>query len=134
MRTSGPNGLDDTHALDQPGGRPAPASFYDYGTAQLTAATGRTFLRVGDHSHAREVLTAAVGDLCPIGRRHRVLILIDLATAELHSRNLAAACSHATQAAELLHKVTYAVDTARLRAFRTAARRVSDQHSSPRPR
>jgi transcriptional regulator with XRE-family HTH domain len=110
-------------ALDQPGGPPSPASFHHYGTAQLTAATGRILLRAGDHSHAHEVLTAAVGDPRPAGRRHRVLMLVDLATAELHSGNLAAACSHATQAAELLHQTAYAVGTVRLRAFRTAAQR-----------
>jgi hypothetical protein len=32
-------------ALDQPGGRPAPASFHDYGSAQLTAATGESCSR-----------------------------------------------------------------------------------------
>jgi hypothetical protein len=111
-------------ALDQPGGSPTPALFPDHGTAQLTAATGRILLRVGDHNHAREVLTAAVADPRPIGRRQRVLILVDLATAELHSGNLAAACSHATQAAELLHLAAYSVGTARLRAFRIAAQRL----------
>jgi hypothetical protein len=52
-----------------------------------------------------------------------VLILVDLATAELHSSNLAAACSFVTQAAELLQQTAYAVGTARLREFRTAAQR-----------
>jgi transcriptional regulator with XRE-family HTH domain len=108
--------------LDQPGGRPALTSFHYHGTAQLTAATGHILLRAGDHSHACEVLTAAVGDdPCMTGRRHRVLILIDLATAELRSGNHAGACSHATQAAELLQQAAYAIGTARLRAFRTAA-------------
>jgi hypothetical protein len=113
-------------ALDQPGGRPAPALFHDHGTVQLTAATGRVFLRVGDHSHAREVLTAAVGDPHPAGRRHRVLVLVDLATAELRSGDLAAACSRATQAADLLQWAAYAVGTGRLRTFRTAAQRPLD--------
>jgi transcriptional regulator with XRE-family HTH domain len=108
-------------ALDQPGGRPAPASFHDRGTAQLTAATGRVLLRIGDNNHACEVLTAAVDDPHLVGRRHRVQVLVDLATAELHSGNLPAACFHATQAAELLQQGAYAVGTARLRAFRTAA-------------
>jgi hypothetical protein len=116
--------LDRTQAVrDQPGGRPAPASFQHHGAAQLTATTGRVLLSGGDHSRAREVLTAAVGDLRATQRRHRVLILIDLATAEMHSGNLAAACSHATQAAELLQGATYAVGVARLRAFRAAAQR-----------
>ena len=97
-------------ALDQPGGRSAPASFH-HGTAHLTATTGRVLLRVGDYSHAREVLTAALGDPRTTGRRHRILILVDLATAELHSGNPAAACSHATQAAELLHRTVYTVGT-----------------------
>lgn len=113
-------------ALDQPGGRPAPASFHDHGTAQLIAATGRVLLRVGDHSHAREVLTAAVGDPHLPGRRHRVLVLVDLATAELHSGDLAAACSHATQAADLLQRAAYTVGAGSLRAFRTAAQRPLD--------
>jgi transcriptional regulator with XRE-family HTH domain len=110
-------------ALDQPGGRSAPASFHHHGTAQLAAATGRVLLRLGDYTHACDVLTAAVGDPHPIGRRQRVLILIDLATAELHCGNLAAACSYATRAAELLQQPAYSVGTARLRAFRTAAQR-----------
>jgi hypothetical protein len=49
--------------------------------------------------------------------------LIDLATAELHSGDLPAACSHATQAADLLHHTAYAAGAAQLRAFRTAAQR-----------
>ena len=110
-------------ALDQPGGRPAPVSFHRHGTTQLTAATGRVLLQFGDHSHAREMLTAAVGDPHSRGRRCHVLVLVDLAMAELHSGNLAAACAHATQAAELLHQAAYAVGAARLRAFRTAAQR-----------
>jgi hypothetical protein len=80
-------------AADQTGGRPAPASFRHHGTTQLTAATGRILLSTGDHSRAREVLTAAAGDSRPIGRRQRVLILVDLAAAELHIGDLAAACS-----------------------------------------
>jgi transcriptional regulator with XRE-family HTH domain len=116
--------LDRAHtALDQPGGRSAPASFHHYGTTQLTAATGSVLLRAGDYNDAHEALTAAVDDFRPIGRRQRVLILVDLATTELHSGNLPTAFSHATQAADLLQQATYAVGTARLRAFRTAAQR-----------
>jgi transcriptional regulator with XRE-family HTH domain/tetratricopeptide (TPR) repeat protein len=108
-------------AIDQPSGHPAPASFHRHGTAQLTATTGHILLQVGDHSHACEMLTAAVDNPRPTGRRQHVLILIDLATAELHSGNLAAACYHATQAARLLQQTVYTVGIARLRAFRTAA-------------
>jgi hypothetical protein len=46
--------------LDQIGDRSAPASFHHYGAAQLTAATGRVLLQLGNHSDARELLTAAV--------------------------------------------------------------------------
>ncbi len=116
--------LNRAHAtIERPSGHPALASFHDHGTEHLTAATGRVLLRIGDHSQARKVLSAAVGGSRPTGRRLRVLILIDLATAELHSGDLAAACSHATQAAELLHWTAYAVGAARLHAFRTAAQR-----------
>jgi hypothetical protein len=69
------------------------------------------------------VLNAAVGNPRSTGRRQRVLILVDVATAELRSGNLAAACSHATQAAELLQRAVYTVGTARLRAFRAVAER-----------
>jgi transcriptional regulator with XRE-family HTH domain len=110
-------------ALDQSSGHFSRWSFQDYGTTQLAAATGRVLLSTGDHNHAREVLNAAVGDFRSIGRRQRALIIIDLATVELHSSNLAAACSYATQAAHLLHQAPYAVGNARLHAFRAAAQR-----------
>jgi ATP/maltotriose-dependent transcriptional regulator MalT len=109
--------------LDQPGGRPAPASFDDHGTVHRTAVIGHVRLRAGDHCSARDVLTAAVSDPRPTWRRQRVLVLIDLATAELQSGDLPAAWSHATQAAELLQHAVFAVGIARLRAFRTAANR-----------
>jgi hypothetical protein len=51
-------------ALNQVAGRSAPASFHYHGTAQLTAATGRVLLLVGDYDQACEVLTAAVADPC----------------------------------------------------------------------
>jgi len=113
-------------AVDQTGGRPAPASFLHHGTTELTVATGRILLSTGDHSRAREVLTAAADDSRPIGRRQRVLILVDLATAELHIGDLAVACSHATQAADLLQQATYWVGVTRLRAFRASAQRPLD--------
>jgi transcriptional regulator with XRE-family HTH domain len=121
-RASARDALDRAQTAFDPG-HPARTSLHYHGTAQLTAATGHILLQVGDHRRACEVLTAAAGDSRPTGRRHRVLILVDLATAELLSGNLAAACSHATQAAELLHQAAYAVGTARLCAFRTAAQR-----------
>jgi tetratricopeptide (TPR) repeat protein len=123
-RAAARDALDRAHtALDQPGGRSAPASFPHYGIAQLTAATGSVLLRTGDYSRACEVLTAAVGDFRLIGRRQRVLVLVDLATAELHSGNPPTACSLATQGADLLKQAANAVGTGRLRAFRTAAQR-----------
>jgi hypothetical protein len=73
------------------------------------------------------VLTTVVGDPALTGRQQRVLILVDLATAELHSGNLAAACSHAARAAELLHQAAYTVGTTRLRTCRTAV------HTDPTP-
>jgi hypothetical protein len=116
--------LDRTHtAFDQPAGHPAPASFHNHATAHLTATTGHVLLRADDHSSARETLTAALDQLDPTARRQRVLVLVDLATAELHSSNLPAACSRATQAADLLHQASYATGAARLRAFRDAAAR-----------
>lgn len=108
-------------ALEQPGGRPAPASFHHRSSAQLTAACGRVLLRAGDYSGACKTLTAALDQLSPAARRPRVLILIDLATAELHSNNLPESCSRATQAADLLQRLPYATGTAHLHAFRDAA-------------
>ncbi|MGH3783569.1 MAG: helix-turn-helix domain-containing protein [Pseudonocardiaceae bacterium] len=110
-------------ALDLVGGRSAPASFHNHGTAQLAAATGRVLLRAGDISDVHEVLTAALGDLPPTDRRQRVMILIDLAIAELRSSNLPDACSRATQAADLLQHAPYATGAAQLRNFRDAAAR-----------
>jgi len=120
-------------ALNQPGGRSAPASFHSHGAAQLAAVTGRILVQVGDYSHACETFNAAVDDPRPAGRRHRVLILVDLATAELRSGELAAACSHATQAAELRRQAAYAVGSVRIHAFRTDAQRSLDSRESSVP-
>ncbi len=109
--------------LNQSGGRSAPASFRTPGAAQLKAATGRVLLRTGDFGDARDVLTAALDDLRSTARRRYVLVLIDLAVVELHSSNLPAACSRATQAAELLQHAPNATGTAQLRTFRDAAAR-----------
>jgi ATP/maltotriose-dependent transcriptional regulator MalT len=89
----------------------------------LAAACGHILLRAGDYRGARTTLTAALNYLSPTARRPRVLILIDLATAELVSGDVAGSCSHATQAADLLHRLPYATGAARLRAFRDAAAR-----------
>lgn len=110
-------------ALDQPGGRSAPASFRNYGAAQLNAATGRVLLRTGEVDDARDALNAALNDLHSTARRLHVLVLIDLAVVELHSSNLPAACSRATAAAELLQNARYATGAAQLRTFRDAAAR-----------
>ncbi|MGH3778317.1 MAG: helix-turn-helix domain-containing protein [Pseudonocardiaceae bacterium] len=132
------------HALDrahtapsQPAGRPTPASPHDSGIANLAGATGHVLLQVGDHNGAREALTMALDQLRLTARRQRVLVLVDLATAELRSGNLPAACSCATQAAVLLHRAAYATGAARLRAFRSAAQplnggalRALDEHLS----
>jgi hypothetical protein len=60
---------------------------------ELAAATGHVLLHAGDHAGARDTLTAALAQSAPTPRRQRVLILIDLATAELRSGNFPAACS-----------------------------------------
>ena len=54
-------------------------------------------------------------------RRQRALLLVDLATAELHTGNLPDACVRAAQAADLLYIAPYARGSARLRAFRAGA-------------
>jgi len=113
--------LDRAHTdLDQPSGRSAPTSFRSC-CAHLSAVTGRVLLRAGDHSGACEAFTAALHQARQPPRRQRALILIDLATAELSSGNHQDACSHATQAATLLHQAAYAIGATRMRAFRAAA-------------
>jgi hypothetical protein len=89
----------------------------------MTAAVGYVLLQAGDHSEAQETLTAALDQLALPARRQRVLVLIDLATAELHSNNHHAACFHAHQAVGLLQPSSYFVGAARLRTFRKAAAR-----------
>lgn len=115
--------LDRAHALSQAAGRSTPALSRDSPTATLAIATGHVLLQAGDHSGARDTLTAVLDKSRSTPRRQRVLALVDLATAELHSGNLPAACSHATHAANLLHQATYALGAARLRAFRAVAQR-----------
>jgi tetratricopeptide (TPR) repeat protein len=116
--------LDRAHiVLDQPAGRLAPASFHNPCTTQLSAATGYVLSLGGDYIGASERLTMVLKRAHSIPRRQHVLVLIDLATAQLHSGDLPAACSHATQAAQLLSHAAYAVGAARLRAFRAATQR-----------
>ncbi|HEX2300445.1 MAG TPA: helix-turn-helix transcriptional regulator [Pseudonocardiaceae bacterium] len=91
--------------------------------ADVAAATGHVLLRAGDYRCARDALTTALEQLAPAARRARVLVLTDLATAELHCGDPAAACSWATQAAGVLQQAGYALGVARLRAFRAAAQR-----------
>jgi transcriptional regulator with XRE-family HTH domain len=114
--------LDRAHTVfDQAGGRAAPALFRNLGATQLSAATGHVLSRAGDYTGACERLTAVLDQSHPTPRRQRVLVLIDLAIAELHSGDLPAACSHATHAADLLRHAAYAVGATRIRAFRAAA-------------
>ncbi|MGH3824915.1 MAG: hypothetical protein ACRDRA_19075 [Pseudonocardiaceae bacterium] len=114
--------IDRSRAALSQAGRAAPTSFHHRSATHVTAASGHAFLKAGDDNGAREALTAAL-ESTQIPRRQRALILIDLATVELNSGNLPEACSHATQAATLLHQVAYAVGAARLRVFRAAAQR-----------
>jgi hypothetical protein len=107
--------------LDNTAHRPAPAWLDEHPADYLAAATGHTLLRAGDHNGARIVLTMALDTLHATARRQRALLLIDLATAELHTGNLPDACARATQAADLLHQTPYAIGFARLQAFRAAA-------------
>jgi len=110
-------------ALDQPAGGPAPAWFHNGGTVHLTVATGHVLLGAGDHNAACAALTAALDQLHPANRRHRVLVLVDLAMAELRTTNLPAACSRAAEAVDLMQHASYTTGAVRLRAFRTAAQR-----------
>jgi tetratricopeptide (TPR) repeat protein len=122
--TAAREALDRAHTVvGQVGGRAVPASFRHPGTSQLSAVSGRLLFRAGDYAGACERLIATLDQSHPIPRRQRVLVLIDLATAELRSGDLPAACSHATQAAALLCHAAYAVGATRLRAFRAAAQR-----------
>ncbi len=63
----------------------------------------------------------ALDTLPATARRQRALLLVDPATAELHTGNLPDACARATQAAGLLRQTPYATGSARLWAFREAA-------------
>jgi transcriptional regulator with XRE-family HTH domain len=114
--------LDRAHTeLDKPVERPAPECFDEYPAYYLAAATGHTLLRGDDHHGARDILATALDMLHATARRQRTLLLIDLATTELHTGNLPDACARATQAAGLLHQTPHATGTVRLRAFRAAA-------------
>jgi tetratricopeptide (TPR) repeat protein len=100
-----------------------PNPLIDYGAGHLAAAIGHTQLRANYYAAARDALTAALDQLPPTDRRARILVLVDLAMAEVHAGNFSDACRHATTAADLLRHTPYAIGTARLRAFRAAAAR-----------
>jgi tetratricopeptide (TPR) repeat protein len=107
--------------LDKPAQRQAPACLDEHPADPLAATAGHTLLRAGDYNGARTTLAMALDTLRATARRHRALLLVDLATAELHTGNLPDACAHATQAADLLRQTPYAIGSTRLRAFRAAA-------------
>ncbi|MGH3781890.1 MAG: hypothetical protein ACRDRO_15030, partial [Pseudonocardiaceae bacterium] len=100
-----------------------PHLLLDYGPAHWAAVTGHAYLQDGNHITAQAALAAALDQLPPTARRARILVLIDLATSELHAGNIPDACRHATAAADLLQRNRYATGNARLRALRAAAAR-----------
>jgi tetratricopeptide (TPR) repeat protein len=102
---------------------PQPHFLLHYGAGHLAAAIGHTHLRASYYAPARDALTAALDQLLPTDRRTRILVLVDLATAELHAGNIPEACRHATAAADLLQRTPYAAGIACLRAFRAVAAR-----------
>lgn len=114
--------LDRAHAA-LPAGGTSPGSSNDRVAATVAAATGHVLLRRGEYSGAREALTAALEQLPLAARRDRVLVVVELATVELRSGDLAVACSWATQAVTVLQQGVYALGAARLREFRVAAQR-----------
>jgi transcriptional regulator with XRE-family HTH domain len=95
----------------------------DYGPAHLAAATGHACLQAGKDTAARAALASALDQLPATARRARILVLVDLAWAELQAGNIPDACRHATTTADLLQRIRYATGTVRLRAFRAAAAR-----------
>jgi tetratricopeptide (TPR) repeat protein len=116
--------LDRAHAaLNQPAAHPTPTSLYNSSAANLTVATGHVLLQSGDYNGARTTFAAALEESRPIPRRQRILALVDLAIAELHIGDFAAASSRAVQAAKCMHEAAYALGATRLRAFRSAADR-----------
>jgi transcriptional regulator with XRE-family HTH domain len=121
-RTSAEDALHRAEPTAQPAPQPH-LPLLDYGPAHWAAATGRACLQAGNHTAARAALAAALGQLPPTARRARILVLVDLASAELQAGNIPDACRHATAAADLLQRTRYATGTARLRAFRAAAAR-----------
>ncbi|MGQ0719313.1 MAG: helix-turn-helix domain-containing protein [Pseudonocardiales bacterium] len=108
---------------------PAPAWFDEHPADHLAAATGHTLLQAGDHNDARNTLAMALDKLSTTARRQRALLLIDLATAELHTGNLPDAYARATEAAGLLHPTPYATGSDRLRAFRATAAQPVSSHA-----
>ncbi|MDQ3906619.1 MAG: helix-turn-helix domain-containing protein [Actinomycetota bacterium] len=100
-----------------------PNSLPEYDAGHLAAAIGHIHLQASYYTAARDALTVALGQLPSTACRARILVLVDLATAELQASNIPDACRHATAAAELLERTPYATGTARLRVFRSVAAR-----------
>jgi transcriptional regulator with XRE-family HTH domain len=98
-------------------------------STELFTALGHAHLRAGEDNEAREYLTSALDQLPTTARRARVLLLLDLATAELRAGDLPAACRHATTAASQLERTPYATGANRLRIFRDTA---AASHAEPK--
>jgi transcriptional regulator with XRE-family HTH domain len=91
-----------------------------YDATRLAGFAGYATLRAGRYDDARAELGTALGKLPRPAVKQRAVFLADLATVELHDRNLDHACTIAADAAGQLHQAGYATGAGRLRDLRAA--------------
>jgi tetratricopeptide (TPR) repeat protein len=91
-----------------------------YDETRLAGFAGYAMLRAGQYGEARQALTEALGCLPRTAVKQRAVFLTDLASVQLHDRDLDEACRTAGDAADELRRAGYATGFDRLREFRSS--------------
>lgn len=103
-----------------------PSWFDFYDESRLTGFAGFAYLRAGRLDEADRALRDAADRLPTHAVKQRSVALLDLATVQVHRREVDEACRLATEAVDSLSQAGYATGTARLLAFRPLVQRWKD--------
>jgi tetratricopeptide (TPR) repeat protein len=104
--------------VDAPTSRPLPSWFDYYDRSRLDGFRGYSYQVFGKLEAARSCLERAVTAMPERCAKQRSVVLTDLATVQLETREVEEACSTAGTAVQALQRAGYATGTHRLREFR----------------
>lgn len=119
--------LDRAHsAMEHARESAVPVWFDFYDESRLAGFAGFAYLQAGRLDEADRSLRDAADRLPTHAVKQRSVALLDLATVQVHRREVDEACRLATEAVDSLSQAGYATGTARLLAFRPLVQRWKD--------